>query len=107
MDTCRFPFGKIQGRVHLGFKSESALKVLVRCHAISQFFSFFCYAFMNESCFKHIHHDTFMIYREFGKTGFKCSVIGMGTYYDPLWILGAKFFGLKKGIGVWAEAPQF
>lgn len=38
-----------------------------------------------------------MIYREFGKTGFKCSVIGMGTYYDPLWILGAKVFGLKKG----------
>ncbi len=82
---------------HLGFKSESALKVLVRCHAISQFFSFFRYAFLNESFFKDIHNDTLMIYREFGKTGFKCSVIGMGTYYDPLWILGAKFFGLKKG----------
>ncbi|GGP20120.1 aldo/keto reductase [Thermocladium modestius] len=27
-----------------------------------------------------------MEYREFGKTGVKVSVIGMGTYYDPMWI---------------------
>jgi diketogulonate reductase-like aldo/keto reductase len=28
-----------------------------------------------------------MEYRSFGKTGERVSVIGMGTYYDPLWIL--------------------
>src|SRR5579885_480253 len=27
-----------------------------------------------------------MEYRSFGRTGEKVSVIGMGTYYDPLWI---------------------
>ncbi|MFQ5998957.1 MAG: aldo/keto reductase, partial [Candidatus Bathyarchaeia archaeon] len=28
-----------------------------------------------------------MEYREFGRTGFKASIVGMGTYYDPLWII--------------------
>lgn len=33
-----------------------------------------------------------MKYREFSKTGFKVSVIGMGTYYDPLWIFAGMVF---------------
>ena len=32
-----------------------------------------------------------MIYKTFGKTGEKISAIGMGTYYDPLWIAGSIF----------------
>ena len=32
-----------------------------------------------------------MEYRDFGKTGFKASVIGMGTYYDPGWIVSAGY----------------
>jgi diketogulonate reductase-like aldo/keto reductase len=28
-------------------------------------------------------------YKIFGKTGFRVSEIGMGTYYDPVWIAGA------------------
>jgi len=35
-----------------------------------------------------------MEYREFGKTGFKASVIGMGTYYDPSYIILARIFRL-------------
>jgi len=35
-----------------------------------------------------------MDYREFGKTGFKASVIGMGTYCDPSYIILAKLFHL-------------
>ncbi len=35
-----------------------------------------------------------MEYRPFGKSGVKVSVIGMGTYYDPLWI-AASMIGLK------------
>ncbi|MDG6937938.1 MAG: aldo/keto reductase [Nitrososphaerota archaeon] len=34
--------------------------------------------------------------KEFGKTGSKVSEIGMGTYYDPLWIATA-FGGWKRG----------
>ncbi len=33
-----------------------------------------------------------MDYRAFGKTGFKVSCIGMGTYYDPFWIIVAMLF---------------
>ncbi|MEM2088512.1 MAG: aldo/keto reductase [Thermoproteota archaeon] len=36
-----------------------------------------------------------MEYREFGKTGFKVSVIGMGTYYDPSYIALARMFNLN------------
>ncbi|MEM2841715.1 MAG: aldo/keto reductase [Thermoproteota archaeon] len=49
-----------------------------------------------------------MEYRTFGKSNFKVSAIGMGTYYDPLSIIAAKFgfhknkdfkiSALKKGI---------
>jgi len=35
---------------------------------------------------------TIMEYREFGKTSFKASVIGMGTYYDPSFIILARLF---------------
>ena len=37
-----------------------------------------------------------MLYREFGKSGFKTSVIGMGTYYDALWIATAMIFKLQR-----------
>ncbi len=37
-----------------------------------------------------------MEYRGFGKTGFKVSVIGMGTYYDPTYIALARMFGLNR-----------
>lgn len=37
-----------------------------------------------------------MEYREFGKTGFKVSVIGMGTYYDPTYIALARLFSLNR-----------
>jgi diketogulonate reductase-like aldo/keto reductase len=33
-----------------------------------------------------------MIYRNFGSTGFRCSAIGMGTYYDFGWIISARLF---------------
>ena len=36
-----------------------------------------------------------MIFKEFGKTGFKVSAIGMGTYYDPAWIAGS-FLGIHR-----------
>jgi diketogulonate reductase-like aldo/keto reductase len=35
--------------------------------------------------------------KEFGKTGRKVSEIGMGTYYDPLWVATA-FIGWKRGV---------
>lgn len=41
-----------------------------------------------------------MEYREFGKTGFKVSVIGMGTYYDPLYIILARLLRLHRGMGL-------
>jgi diketogulonate reductase-like aldo/keto reductase len=34
--------------------------------------------------------------REFGKTGFKVSNMGIGTYYDPWWLLSAKLFGRRS-----------
>ncbi len=34
-----------------------------------------------------------MIYRNFGNSGFKCSAIGMGTYYDMRWIFKT-YFGI-------------
>jgi diketogulonate reductase-like aldo/keto reductase len=37
------------------------------------------------------------MYREFGSTGFKTSVIGMGTYYDALWIASAIIFRVQGG----------
>jgi len=36
-----------------------------------------------------------MKYKEFGNSGIKNSVIGMGTYYDPLWIVTARFGWLR------------
>ncbi|MEM0139688.1 MAG: aldo/keto reductase [Ferroplasma sp.] len=39
-----------------------------------------------------------MIYREFGNTAFKCSVIGMGTYYDMRWIFKT-YFGIYSNKG--------
>ena len=36
--------------------------------------------------------------KEFAKTGRKVSEIGMGTYYDPLWIATA-FLGWRRGAG--------
>ena len=45
-----------------------------------------------------------MIYKTFGKTGFKVSAIGMGTYYDPAWIAGS-LFGIKKNSRKQQEVP--
>lgn len=36
-------------------------------------------------------------YREFAKTGFKLSTVGMGTYYDPAWIAFATILGIQRG----------
>jgi diketogulonate reductase-like aldo/keto reductase len=36
-----------------------------------------------------------MEYREFGKTGIKVTLFGMGTYYDPGWIAAAKLLRMK------------
>ena len=36
-------------------------------------------------------------YREFGKTGVKVSTIGMGTYYDPPYIIMSRVFGYQRG----------
>ena len=41
--------------------------------------------------------------KDFAKTGRKVSEIGMGTYYDPLWISMA-FFGWRRGSAAKAEA---
>ncbi|MEM0155448.1 MAG: aldo/keto reductase [Thermoplasmataceae archaeon] len=45
-----------------------------------------------------------MEYREFGKTGFKTSIIGMGTYYDPGWIVTAKLFRAQPNVAKHLEA---
>ncbi len=37
------------------------------------------------------------MYKEFGKTNFKTSVIGMGTFYDALWIAWAMIFKVQRG----------
>ena len=36
------------------------------------------------------------MYRQFGKTNFKPSVIGMGTYYDGFWIASAMIFKVQR-----------
>jgi len=38
-----------------------------------------------------------MRFREFAKTGFKTTLVGMGTYYDPLWIVQAMIFRVQRG----------
>ena len=43
--------------------------------------------------------------KEFAKTGRKVSEIGMGTYYDPLWIAAA-FMGWRKGGGTKVQAIE-
>ncbi len=37
-----------------------------------------------------------MKYKEFGHTGIKTSSIGMGTYYDPLWIIASRLGLLRN-----------
>jgi len=37
-----------------------------------------------------------MQYKSFGNTGLKVSSVGMGTYYDPLWIFTAKLGWLRN-----------
>ena len=44
-----------------------------------------------------------MQYKEFAKSGRKVSEIGMGTYYDPLWIAAA-YLGWRRGSRAKAEA---
>ncbi len=41
--------------------------------------------------------------KEFAKTGFKVSEIGMGTYYDPPWVAAA-FIGWRRSSGAKVEA---
>ena len=41
--------------------------------------------------------------KEFGRTGRKVSEMGMGTYYDPLWIATA-FLGWRRGASAKVEA---
>lgn len=43
--------------------------------------------------------------KEFGRTGRKVSEIGMGTYYDPLWIATA-FSGWRRGSDAKVEAIE-
>lgn len=38
-----------------------------------------------------------MEYRGFGRSGVKVSALGMGTYYDPLWIAGSFLLGHHRG----------
>lgn len=38
-----------------------------------------------------------MLSKEFAKTGFKTTDVGMGTYYDPLWIAQTYIFGIQRG----------
>ncbi|PSN84148.1 aldo/keto reductase [Candidatus Marsarchaeota G1 archaeon OSP_D] len=44
-----------------------------------------------------------MEYKQFGKTGERVSAVGMGTYYDPLWIIGATL-GFKRKADLKIEA---
>ncbi len=43
--------------------------------------------------------------KEFAKTGRKVSEIGMGTYYDPLWI-ATSFLGWRRGAAAKVKAMQ-
>ncbi len=43
--------------------------------------------------------------KDFGKTGRKVSAIGMGTYYDPLWIASG-FLGWRRGRAAKREALE-
>jgi diketogulonate reductase-like aldo/keto reductase len=43
--------------------------------------------------------------KDFAKTGRKVSEIGMGTYYDPMWIAGG-FMGWRRGAGSKVEAVK-
>jgi diketogulonate reductase-like aldo/keto reductase len=43
-------------------------------------------------------------FKAFGDSGRKVSEIGMGTYYDPLWIALARGFGWRRGRGSKVEA---
>jgi len=43
-------------------------------------------------------------YKTFGREGPKLSEIGMGTYYDPLWIATAKTIGWMRGASAKVEA---
>jgi diketogulonate reductase-like aldo/keto reductase len=38
-----------------------------------------------------------MLYKEFAKSGFKPSGIGMGTFYDAFWIASAMIFRVRSG----------
>jgi diketogulonate reductase-like aldo/keto reductase len=44
-----------------------------------------------------------VLLKDFAKTGRKVSEIGMGTYYDPIWIATA-FLGWRRGAGAKQEA---
>ena len=44
-----------------------------------------------------------MRYKDFAKTGRKVSEIGMGTYYDPLWI-ATGYMGWRRGSATKIEA---
>lgn len=37
-----------------------------------------------------------MEYREFGRSGFKTSLVGLGTYFDPFWIMLAMVFRVRR-----------
>ncbi|MDA4119754.1 MAG: aldo/keto reductase, partial [Thaumarchaeota archaeon] len=43
--------------------------------------------------------------KEFARTGRKVSEIGMGTYYDPLWI-AAGFMGWRRGASTKVKAIE-
>jgi diketogulonate reductase-like aldo/keto reductase len=43
--------------------------------------------------------------KEFARTGRKVSEIGMGTYYDPLWVAAA-FIGWRRGAGTKVTAME-
>jgi diketogulonate reductase-like aldo/keto reductase len=47
-----------------------------------------------------------LLLKEFGRTGVKVSEIGLGTYYDPLWIATA-FVGWRRDEGAKVRAIRF
>lgn len=58
-------------------------------------------SFFNRSILASIRKH--LRYKEFAKTGRKVSEIGMGTYYDPLWI-ATGFLGWRRGAAEKVEA---